>query len=354
MATETIEFVEAPGQTLTAKVYALGGDTLLHTIATVTERTNALGHYTGTVTSPAVGWHTVNVLSGTTVIASWDVYLTNTARTAQARDANPDVVTDITTIKGYTDDIGVAGAGLTALGDVRLANLDAAVSSRGTSTYAGGDTSGTTTLLSRVPGTVQPQTGDTYALANGASGFVAIKGVVDTVSTNVSTALARLGAWTGTGLNTILGAFRALAAKAAALTPTDLSTTTTFDNTTDSAEAIRDRGDAAWTTGSAGTIPVLRGIVTRSGSTFFVSYHLVVNGAIIAGASLSSLSVTFYDEDGTDLTFSGTPTAHATGIVYTSGTLGTAVTDNRPVKVKVAATYSTVAYSDFLDAVSRA
>ena len=48
--------------------------------------------------------------------------------------------------------IGVAGAGLTAIGDTRIANLDATVSSR--STYAGGDTSGTTTLLSRVTGAV--------------------------------------------------------------------------------------------------------------------------------------------------------------------------------------------------------
>jgi len=31
------------------------------------------------------------------------------------------------------------------------------------STYAGGDTAGTTTLLSRIPGVVQPQTGDSYA-----------------------------------------------------------------------------------------------------------------------------------------------------------------------------------------------
>lgn len=45
--------------------------------------------------------------------------------------------------------LGVAGAGLTALGDTRVAHLDADVSSR--STYAGGDTSGTTTLLTRVP-----------------------------------------------------------------------------------------------------------------------------------------------------------------------------------------------------------
>ena len=31
------------------------------------------------------------------------------------------------------------------------------------STYAGGDTSGSTTFLSRIPGTVQPQSGDTFA-----------------------------------------------------------------------------------------------------------------------------------------------------------------------------------------------
>lgn len=44
--------------------------------------------------------------------------------------------------------IGTAGAGLTNLGDTRIANLDAAVSTR--STYAGADTSGTTTLLTRL------------------------------------------------------------------------------------------------------------------------------------------------------------------------------------------------------------
>jgi hypothetical protein len=35
----------------------------------------------------------------------------------------------------------------------------------GTSTYAGGDTAGTTTMLTRLPGVVQPQTGDAYAKA---------------------------------------------------------------------------------------------------------------------------------------------------------------------------------------------
>ena len=70
---------------------------------------------------------------------------------------------------------------------------------------------------------------------------------------NQTTILNRLGSWTGTGLNTILGAFRALAGKSASLTPSDISSATTYDNTTDSLEAIRDRGDAAWAPGEAGS-----------------------------------------------------------------------------------------------------
>jgi hypothetical protein len=44
--------------------------------------------------------------------------------------AGASVSADIAAIEAQTADIGVAGAGLTALGDTRLANLDAAVSSR--------------------------------------------------------------------------------------------------------------------------------------------------------------------------------------------------------------------------------
>ena len=84
---------------------------------------------------------------------------------------------------------------------------------------------------------------------------------------NQTTILERLGAWTGTGINTILGAFRALAGKASSLTPTDLSSGTTFDNTTDSQEAIRDAmaleatltaiKGAGWTTETLAAIDVL-------------------------------------------------------------------------------------------------
>jgi hypothetical protein len=64
-------------------------------------------------------------------------------------------------------------------------------------------------------------------------------------STGVTSLLGRVGAFTGTGVNTVLGFFKALLSKAAIL-PTDVGGT--FDPTTDSTEAIRDRGDTAWTT----------------------------------------------------------------------------------------------------------
>lgn len=74
---------------------------------------------------------------------------------------------------------------------------------------------------------------------------------------NQTTILARLGAWTGTGLNTILGAMRALMGKTAALTPSDITAAaTSYDNTTDSLEAIRDRGDSTWATAGLTITPV--------------------------------------------------------------------------------------------------
>ena len=67
----------------------------------------------------------------------------------------------------------------------------------------------------------------------------------------VGSVLARIGAFTGTGVNTILGFFRALMRKDGSITtPSDVGGA--FVHTTDSLEAIRDRGDAAWTTGAGG------------------------------------------------------------------------------------------------------
>lgn len=62
------------------------------------------------------------------------------------------------------------------------------------STYAGTDTAGTTTLLTRIPGTVQPQTGDSYARlgapaeASIAADIAEIEGEVDTLLAGVTVA----------------------------------------------------------------------------------------------------------------------------------------------------------------------
>jgi hypothetical protein len=61
----------------------------------------------------------------------------------------------------------------------------------------------------------------------------------------------RIGAFSGSGVNTVLGFFRAIMRKDAGVaTPSDVGGT--YNHTTDSLEAIRDRGDEAWITGAGG------------------------------------------------------------------------------------------------------
>jgi hypothetical protein len=69
---------------------------------------------------------------------------------------------------------------------------------------------------------------------------------VNDIETNTNTILARLGSWAGSGLNNLLGAFRALFRKDGdAAVPSDINTNLgggagAANNTTDSQEAIRD------------------------------------------------------------------------------------------------------------------
>lgn len=124
--------------------------------------------------------------------------------------------------------LGAAGVGLTNLGDTRIAHLDADVSSRTkpadtqaavtlvttttTLTNAPPDSSGTTTLLSRLPA----------GLFTGLTNFAQWLGAIAGKQVGNSTARTEMRA-TGAGSGT-------------------------FDETTDSQEALRDRGDAAWIT----------------------------------------------------------------------------------------------------------
>jgi len=93
-----------------------------------------------------------------------------------------------------------------------------------------------------------PTPGDATA-ANQAAIAGAIAGLPvpgDATAANQATILARLGSIAGSGANTVLGYFKALFSTAAA-TPSDLGGTATA--AAHSNQAIRERGDAAWTTG---------------------------------------------------------------------------------------------------------
>lgn len=70
-----------------------------------------------------------------------------------------------------------------------------------------------------------------------ASSTLATASSLSSVATNVTTLLGRIGSFTGSGVNTVLGFFKALLSKAAS-TPSDVGGT--FDAATDSTEAIRD------------------------------------------------------------------------------------------------------------------
>lgn len=129
-------------------------------------------------------------------------------------------------------------------------NLDATISSR-KATYT--QPTGFLAAVFPTAGTVA-KAGDQMDLVN-APNATAITAIQSGLATSAATTsiLNKLGAITGSGINTVLGYFRALANKLTALTPSDLTSGGGgFDNTTDSNEAIRDRGDAAWTTGSGG------------------------------------------------------------------------------------------------------
>ena len=55
MATQSVEFSAASGQTVTARLFSAGSDTVVQTASAVTEATNRDGVYTATFTDAAAG-----------------------------------------------------------------------------------------------------------------------------------------------------------------------------------------------------------------------------------------------------------------------------------------------------------
>jgi len=88
-----------------------------------------------------------------------------------------------------------------------------------------------------------PQTGDSYARI-GAPAGASVSADIASNTGSLSTLLARIGAFTGTGINTVLGFFKALA-KSDASAPSDMGGT--FNPATDSLEAAADNGSGGAT-----------------------------------------------------------------------------------------------------------
>lgn len=81
MATQSLEFGYTTGQTLTAKLFAIGSDTLVATANTVTEATNRKGRYVAAYTDVAAGDYLQVVYIGSDGVSSECYTLTFTTAT---------------------------------------------------------------------------------------------------------------------------------------------------------------------------------------------------------------------------------------------------------------------------------
>lgn len=123
MATQTVEFSAASGQTVTARLFSAGSDTVVQTASAVTEATNRDGVYTATFTDAAAGlYRLIATNSGGTLLAQWWVDLTLTTATFQSYEMPVSVVqSGLSTLDGagVRTAVGLASANL----DTQLADL---------------------------------------------------------------------------------------------------------------------------------------------------------------------------------------------------------------------------------------
>ena len=253
--TQTIEFRAVTGQTITAKLFAAGSDTEVASV-TATEQTNRKGTYRAAFTDVAAGEYQLLAFNATPVpLASWWVTLTLTSATFQVYDR-------------------VDKDGITR-------NNWAALTVDHTSTGSMGEAlslilTAINTLTSRIPATLF--SGITY-----------------------------LSRWLG-----------AIAGKTAdTTTRTEINATTggaSYNETTDSLEAIRDRGDTAWTTNGTSIMvtPVVAQVPVRVRDTDIETYIgdlSTIRIGIFSGedavdlSGFGDLEVCVQAKDGTDLDF---------------------------------------------------
>lgn len=182
------------------------------------------------------------------------------------------VSADIAVVEGQTDDIGVAGAGLTAI-NLPNQTMDIVGNITGNLSGSVGSLTGHTV-----------QTGDNFALIGTAgAGLTDLGGMSTGMQAEVESEAN--DALVAQGLDHLVGA----AVVGADITDDSIiaqlvSSSATadwddFNNTTDSLQAIRDRGDAAWTTGAGGSDRLLMVDTTIASLASQTSFILTAGSA---------------------------------------------------------------------------
>jgi peptidoglycan hydrolase-like protein with peptidoglycan-binding domain len=123
MATQTVEFSAAPGQTVTAKLFTAGSDTVVQTASAVTEGTNRDGVYSGTFTDAAAGrYRLIATNANGTKLADWWVDIALATGTYPAYEMPVSAIqSGLSTLDaaGVRSAVGLASADL----DTQLADL---------------------------------------------------------------------------------------------------------------------------------------------------------------------------------------------------------------------------------------
>lgn len=110
MATQTVEFRAASGATLTAKLFAVGSDTVVQTASAVVESGNRKGTYSALFADVPAGEYELIAFSGTIPVCRWFVTLTLTTATFQAYEVRTQsVVARVTANTDQWNGVGVTG-----------------------------------------------------------------------------------------------------------------------------------------------------------------------------------------------------------------------------------------------------
>jgi len=120
MATQTVEFGAPTGRTITAKIFAVGSDTVVESV-TATEATNRLGTYTADFTDAAAGVYKIVAFDSviTPPLATWWVDLTLTTATFYAYEMPVSVIqSGLATPTNITAATGIVLSGVTHTGAI--------------------------------------------------------------------------------------------------------------------------------------------------------------------------------------------------------------------------------------------